>query len=53
MKMYSGSEVKYIVQEFLAKHFNFDYVNLNISSVMELKEICDNYGMDIPNIEEN
>jgi hypothetical protein len=53
MKMYSKRDVIYIVEEFLAKHFNFDSVSLNTDSIIELKMICENYGIEVENISEN
>lgn len=50
MWMYSNKDVKNIVEDFLAKHFNFDSVYLNNNSVLELKEICKNYGVEVENI---
>lgn len=50
MQMYSRRDVIYIVEEFLAKHFNFDSISLNTDSVMELKTICENYGVEVENI---
>lgn len=47
MKMYSEKEVESIVEEFLAKHFNFECVCLNKRSVLELKIICEDYGFEI------
>ena len=47
MKMYSGQDVVDIVQNFLAKHFNFDYVSLNGESFAELKIICEDYGIEV------
>lgn len=52
MKMYSRRDVIYIVEEFLAKHFNFDSVSLNTDSSIKLKMICDNYGIEVENIAE-
>ena len=52
MKMYSRRDVIYIVEEFFAKHFNLDSVSLNRDSVMELKTICENYGVEVENIVE-
>ena len=50
MKMYSNQDVVDIVQDFLAKHFNFDYVSLNGESFTELKIICEDYGIEVENI---
>lgn len=50
MKMYSNQDVIDIVQDFLAKHFNFDYVSLNEESFAELKIICEDYGIEVKNI---
>ena len=53
MKMYSQSDVKCIVEEFLAVHLNFGSVDLNYDSVRELEEICEPYGIEVENIIEN
>jgi hypothetical protein len=53
MKLYSGTEVKYIVEDFLAEHLNLDSINLKASSVMKLKEICDAYGIEVDEVDEN
>ena len=50
MKMYSGRDVMYIVQKFLAQHFNFAYVELNEDSIEKLEEICESYGIELENI---
>ena len=52
MKMYSGRDVEYIVENFLAKHFGFDSISLNTSSIIELKMICEDYGIEVENIVE-
>ncbi len=53
MKLYSGRDVCYIVELFLAKHFNFLDVSLREDSVRELEEICEPYGIEVTNIVEN
>ena len=53
MKMYSGKDVRYIVELFLAQHFNFDSVDLNEDSVEKLQEICEFYGMEVESIVAN
>lgn len=53
MKMYSGEDVRYIVEIFLAQHFNFASVDLNEDSVEKLQEICELYGIEVENIVEN
>ena len=53
MKMYSGEDVRYIVELFLAQHFNFASVDLNEDSVEKLQEICELYGIEVENIVEN
>lgn len=53
MKMYSNQDVIDIVQDFLAKHFNFDYVSLNEESFAELIIICEDYGIEVDNIGSN
>ena len=50
MKMYSGRDVRYIVQDFLANHFNFDFVSLSEESIEELENICGSYGIEVENI---
>lgn len=50
MKMYSGEDVRYIVELFLAQHFNFDSVDLNEDSVEKLQEICEFYGIEVESI---
>lgn len=52
MKMYSGRDVMYIVQEFLADHFHLDSVSLKADSIIKLKEILDYYGIEVENIVE-
>ena len=53
MKMYSARDVMYIVQDFLAQHFNFAFVELNIDSLKLLEEICESYGIEMENIQKN
>ena len=53
MKMYSEIDVENIVEEFLARHFNFVYVELNTDSLKMLGEICESYGIEVENIVEN
>ena len=53
MKMYSNNDVTYIVELFLAQHFGFSDVSLRQDSIRELEEICEPYGIEIPNISEN
>ncbi len=53
MKLYSLSDVRYIVQDYLAQHFNFDRVDLKIDSLEILEEICEPYGIEEENIVEN
>lgn len=53
MKMYSGSEVRYIIEEFLAEHFNLDSLSLKADSIMKLRDILDNYGIEVENIQKN
>lgn len=52
MKMYSGKEVRYILEDFLAEYFNFYSISLNADSIMKLKDILDNYGIEVENIQE-
>ena len=52
MWMYSKSDVREIVEEFLANHFNFGSVYLNMESQQELDKICRNYGIQVDSIEE-
>lgn len=52
MWMYSDREVRNIIEEFLANHFNFDSVYLNEKSKKELEKICCNYGVEVENIME-
>lgn len=55
MRMYSGKEVVYIVEDFLAEHLNLDTISLKDESVEMLKEILnkDKYGIEVENIVEN
>ena len=53
MKMYSGEEIRSIVEIFLAQHFNFAWVDLNEDSIRELEEICEPYGIEVKNIQKN
>ena len=52
MKMYSKRDVECIVEDFIATHFGFDSVSLNTNSRLELKTICEYYGIEVENIEE-
>ena len=52
MWLYSEKDVKNIVEEFLAKHFNLGSVYLNDDCEAELFEICNNYGVFVENIVE-
>lgn len=52
MKMYSKKDVRNIVEGFMAKHFEFDYVCLNEEAVRELEEVCCAYGIEVENIKE-
>ena len=53
MKMYSNNDVRYIVELFLAQHFGFSDGSLRQDSIRELEEICEPYGIEIPNISGN
>ena len=53
MKMYSKRDVENIVEDFLARHFNFDVVYLNTKSKHELEEACRGCGIEVENIVEN
>ena len=53
MKIYSERDVMYIIQDFLAQHFNFAFVELNIDSLKLLEEICESYGIEMENIRKN
>lgn len=53
MKMYSEEDVRYIIELFLADHFNFAFVDLNETSIERLKEICEPYGIEVENIVKN
>lgn len=50
MKMCSEHDVRHIVEIFLAKHFNFAFVDLNEDSIRELEAICEPYVVEIENI---
>lgn len=52
MWMYSKQDIKNIVEDFLAEHFNFGAVYLNEESAEELEEICHNYGIEVESIVE-
>ena len=52
MKMFSKRDVECIVEEFIATHFGFDSVSLNTNSRIELKTICEYYGVEVPNMVE-
>ena len=52
MWMYSGRDVKNIVEDFLAEHFNFESVYLNEESKEQLEKICNNYGIEVESIME-
>lgn len=53
MKMYSGNDVRCIIELFLARHFNVADVSLHQDSVRELEEICEPYGTEVENIFKN
>lgn len=53
MRMYSGRDVKCIVENFMAQHFNFESVYLNDESIYKLEEICSWYGREVENIVSN
>lgn len=53
MRIYSGRDVKCIVENFMAQHFNFEGVYLNDESIYELKEICKWYGREVEDIVSN
>ena len=52
MWMYSEKDVRNIVEDFLAEHFNFSCVYLNDESVEKLEKICNHYGTYVENIVE-
>ena len=52
MWMYSKRDVQSIVEEFLAKHFNFGSVYLSEESKKEFEKICRYYGTEVENIVE-
>ena len=52
MWMYSKRDIKNIVEDFFAEHFNFSAVYLNEESTEELEKICLNYGIDVEGIVE-
>ena len=53
MKMFSAGDVKNILEDFLAIHFNFEYVCLSEDSQEKLKDILHKYdGVEVENIEE-
>lgn len=51
--MYSGYDVRYIIELFLAQHFNFACVDLNEDSVEVLEKICESCGIEVEDIVEN
>lgn len=53
MKMYSGNDVRNIIELFLAQHFNFAFVDLNEDSIEKLQEICEPFATEVENIVEN
>ena len=53
MKMYSGYDVRHIIELFLAQHFNFACVDLNEDSVEVLEKICESCGIEVEDIVEN
>lgn len=53
MWMCSRNEVKWIVEEFLAKYLNLNSVILTNELDDMLDDICFKYGMEVENIEEN
>ena len=50
MKMYDRYDMENIVEKFLAFHFGFEYLGLNMNSKLELKSICEDYGIEVDNI---
>lgn len=53
MKMYNEFDIQCIVELFLAAHFNFASVDLKRNSIGVLREICESYGIEVENIQEN
>ena len=53
MKMYSGREVKDIIEDFLAEYFNFDYVCLNADYLKTLQDVLKRYGVEVDDRKEN
>ena len=53
MKMYDIRDVEDIIEKFLAKQFNFDYISLSTKQLVEIKNISEDYGIEIENIETN
>ena len=52
MKMYDIRDVEGIIEKFLARQFNFDYVTLSTNQLIEIKNISEDYGIEVENIEE-
>lgn len=50
MILYSGNEVRCIVEEIIAELFGFDSVSLSSDSIMKLRDILDRYGSEVENI---
>ena len=53
MWMYSRNEVRWIVEEFLAKYLNLNSITLTNELDNMLDDVCFEYGMEVENIEEN
>ena len=51
MMMYDKEDVRYIVEEFLARYLNLDSLSLNGHLVYELYEILNRYGIEVENIQ--
>ena len=51
MMMYDKEDVRYIVEEFLARYLNLDSLSLSSHLVYELYEILNRYGIEVENIQ--
>lgn len=53
MKVYSKSDVKNIIETFLAEYLNLESVGLSPNLTYKLYGIMNGYGIEVENIQEN
>lgn len=49
LKVFHEFDIKSIIEDFLAQHFNFDCISLKDDSTETIKEICHDYGIEALN----